>query len=237
MRHFSRSPDVAQIRWRENLIRETEQRPGSQLPEKVLAPGKRPVDQRWIASQDLNLRAALVQQRRGFECALTSSDYRHALSLKSREIVQIRRVRGQISRDIVELLRPAGEESNAEGQNNRLGLHSFAVVEGQFKKSAIVGNVSDATSIEMGHNLFLKPFAVRDEVLDRHWIGNPPSDCLLVSEDGEVLLWSRDIGRFILGAEEHPTRHTVLPECHRLPKNIGIYSGMLQMGGRAQPVR
>jgi len=52
-----------------------------------------------------------------------------------------------------------------------------------------------------------------------------------------VLLWSRDIGRFILGAEEHPTRHTVLPECHRLPKNIGIYSGMLQMGGRAQPVR
>src|SRR5215470_4696272 len=138
MRHLSRSPDVAQIRWRENLVRKTEQRPGSQLPEKVFAPGKRSIDQRRIAGQDLNPGAALVQQRCGFERALASSDYRHALSLESREIVQIRRVRGQVSRDIVELLRLPREESNAEGQNNRLGLHSFAVVEGQFKKSAIV---------------------------------------------------------------------------------------------------
>src|SRR5580704_8318268 len=129
------------------------------------------------------------------------------------------------------------KESYAKCQYDRLGIYSFAVVHGERKNTSIMRNVPNLTTVEVRCHLPLEPISVGNEILDGKRVGYFASNCFLVTCDGKVLLRSGNIRGFTFRTEEHPSRHILFPERHRLPNDIRLDSCGFEMSCRTQSIR
>src|SRR6266436_6178004 len=129
------------------------------------------------------------------------------------------------------------EQPDTQGQDHGLTVDLLTVLEGYFEPATILRNILDPTSVQVRGDLFLEPFAVGDEILDGQRIGKFAAENFLITFDGQVFLWSGDVGCFRPRTQEHALGHILLPESHGIPNDIGLHPGSQQIGSRTQSVR
>src|ERR1019366_226562 len=92
-------------------------------------------------------------------------------------------------------------------------------------------------SIKVGRGLLLEPLAVGDEVLERHRLWKLPAVRLTPALERELSPRRGDARRAKRRAQEHPLRHLIAPELHRVTADEGWYSKVPQIRGDGQTQR
>ena len=100
---------------------------------------------------------------------------------------------------------------------------------------------ADGAAVELRllrQRLIAKPAAIADELFERDRLRQLTPCLLAVVVEGERALRVGDVGGDVRRAQDHPARHLLVPERHRLPEDADLETvGSVKMGGSGQAVR
>ena len=113
----------------------------------------------------------------------------------------------------------------------------FLAIRGPEEKAASVGRqIGDRAPIDIRHRLFLEPFAVPDEQIDRHRLRSGKLVDASIPIEAQLVVRITEVRGARAGAQKHPGRHVPLPECHRLAEDSGLDALRAQVRGGGKPI-
>src|SRR5262249_6781510 len=118
-----------------------------------------------LAYSAFHIGAGLAQQRGCLQSTLSTAYYQNTLARKTTQVVGIRAMRSQVSRQSVKHSRAIGECRDASSYDYAARVQDFAVFRFDHEAIPVTIDLGDFSPVEAGRSLLLKPVTVVHEPL------------------------------------------------------------------------